>query len=227
MSEKNQEEINYPAVIAKVFQSPQMRALTKMSVFEATAAKKAKDWDELKLTRDEIEILPKLAENDWIQKTHENKIFLTKKGASLASFGIKRLVELEVPLPWDPKPKKEEYSCSCNEPAEEESTPKVEADPTQFKFALVDKHENTYPYYKWLLAITKDCEGAVLDGFGNWKDEDFKLISRLEDQFGFLEIAENFYNIEPDDDATATKIKEGLAKAGLRYDTALENAIKS
>jgi hypothetical protein len=221
---KLKEKIDYERVLKEVFQSPQMRAITKLRLAEAITPETAKRPEEFELTNEERSILPLLAENNWIEKTHENKIFLTKSGVDLSAFGLKRLTELEVPLPWDPEPKPEE-PCTCGQDDQQDRQPPEEKqviDPAAFKFTITNNHPGVYEQdYKWIVVVTKAGSNAP-DGFADWTDQEYAFINGIGDKAGFFEIAENYYSIEPDDDATAQKIKDALIEAKLQYDPNLQ-----
>jgi len=82
-----------------IFESLEMRILTKMMLVMATDSDKAQKLDDL-LMKAERKILPKLIERGFINSI-EGRYFLSKRGVSLGSMGLSRIVKLNIPLPWE------------------------------------------------------------------------------------------------------------------------------
>jgi hypothetical protein len=82
-----------------IFESLEMRVLTKMMLVEATSLERARKLDDL-LTEEEKNILPRLVEMGYINSI-EGRFFLSQRGQSLGSMGLSRIVKLNIPLPWE------------------------------------------------------------------------------------------------------------------------------
>jgi len=82
-----------------IFESPEMRILTKMMLLRVVDSEKARKLDDL-LTKAEREMVSKLIERGLINSI-EGKYFLSKRGISLGSMGLSRIVKLNIPLPWE------------------------------------------------------------------------------------------------------------------------------
>jgi hypothetical protein len=82
-----------------IFESLEMRILTKMMLVEADNASKARKLDDV-LTEEEKGILPELIERGFVNSA-EGMYFLSAQGRTLGSMGLSRIVELNIPLPWE------------------------------------------------------------------------------------------------------------------------------
>ena len=82
-----------------LFESLEMRVLTKMMLVNAVAAGEARKLDDL-LTNEEKSILPTLIERGYVN-SNEGQYFLSTRGQSLGSMGLSRIVKLDIPLPWE------------------------------------------------------------------------------------------------------------------------------
>jgi len=82
-----------------IFESLEMRILTKMMLVRATDPDKARRLDDV-LTEEERNILPKLIERGFVNSI-EGQFFLSARGRSLGSMGLSRIVKLNIPLPWE------------------------------------------------------------------------------------------------------------------------------
>lgn len=82
-----------------IFESLEMRVLTKMMLVEATSPERARKLDDL-LTEEEKNILPRLLEMGYVNSI-EGQFFLSQRGQSLGSMGLSQIVKLNIPLPWE------------------------------------------------------------------------------------------------------------------------------
>jgi len=82
-----------------LFESLDMRVLTKMMLVNAIDSDKALKLDDL-LTEEERGILPTLIERGYVNSI-EGQYFLSSRGQSLGSMGLSRIVKLDIPLPWE------------------------------------------------------------------------------------------------------------------------------
>jgi hypothetical protein len=86
-----------------VFESGEMRTLVKLMLVEAIEENNAIEVDDF-LSPEEKTILQELIYKGLVNSV-EGCFYLSKKGQSLASIGVRRLVDLGIELPWD-KPAK-------------------------------------------------------------------------------------------------------------------------
>ena len=77
--------------IDKLFSSLELRLLTKMMVYGAVNVQNARTFKNI-LTPRELEVLPRVIEKKYVAVV-DDKYYLTKRGASIASFGMKKLAE--------------------------------------------------------------------------------------------------------------------------------------
>lgn len=82
-----------------IFESLEMRVLTKMMLVMAVDSEKARKLEDL-LTEQEKSILPKLIEEGFINSL-EGRYFLSVQGKSLGTMGLRQIVNLNIPLPWE------------------------------------------------------------------------------------------------------------------------------
>ncbi len=82
-----------------IFESQQMRILTKMMLAEVTESEKARKLDKV-LTTEERSFLADLIEKGYVNSIN-GSYYLSKRGQSIGSMGLRKIVELNVPLPWD------------------------------------------------------------------------------------------------------------------------------
>lgn len=82
-----------------IFESLEMRIVTKMMLSNAIDSDKAQKLDEV-LTEEERNMLPKLIEKGLVN-SFEGRYFLSSRGLSLGSMGLSRIVRLNIPLPWE------------------------------------------------------------------------------------------------------------------------------
>jgi len=88
-------------VVEGLFESLEMRVLTKMMLLEATDADRARKLDDI-LTEEEKSILPRLIERGYVNSI-EGLFFLSQRGQALGSMGLSQIVKLNIPLPWENK----------------------------------------------------------------------------------------------------------------------------
>lgn len=86
-------------VVEGLFESLEMRVLTKMMLVEATAPERAQKLVDI-LTEEEKNMLPKLIELGYVNSI-DGRFFLSQRGQSLGSMGLNRIVKLNIPLPWE------------------------------------------------------------------------------------------------------------------------------
>lgn len=82
-----------------IFESQEMRILTKMMLTEATDQEKARKLNEM-LTAEERSFLSDLIEKGYVNSINGN-YYLSTRGQSLGSMGLRKIVELNIPLPWE------------------------------------------------------------------------------------------------------------------------------
>ena len=82
-----------------LFESREMRVLTKMMLVDAICAEKAQKLDDL-LTKEERDVLPALIERGYVNSI-EGMYYLSSRGQSLGSMGLNRIAKLDIPLPWE------------------------------------------------------------------------------------------------------------------------------
>lgn len=82
-----------------IFESFEMRILTKMMLVKATSAESARNLKDV-LTEEEMTVLPRLIERGFVNSI-EGQYFLSSRGSSLGSMGLSQIVELGIPLPWE------------------------------------------------------------------------------------------------------------------------------
>lgn len=82
-----------------IFQSSEMRILTKMMLTEATEPQKAMRARKL-ITAEERSVLPDLIEKGYVNSIN-GKYYLSKRGQAIGSMGIRKIVDLNIPLPWE------------------------------------------------------------------------------------------------------------------------------
>lgn len=87
------------AAVEGVFESKEMKILTQMMLAEATESQKARRFSDT-LTEEERSILPSLIDKGYVNSIN-GRYYLSKRGQSLGSMGIRRIVELNIPLPWE------------------------------------------------------------------------------------------------------------------------------
>lgn len=91
-----------------VFESGEMRTLVKLMLVEATEEDTAIEVDDF-LSAEEKTVLQELVYKGLVNSI-EGCFYLSKKGQSMASIGMRRLVELGIELPWD-KPATKPFVC--------------------------------------------------------------------------------------------------------------------
>jgi len=94
-----QKKPNALKAVEGIFESKEMRILTKMMLAEATEPRKAGKLKDI-LTPDERNGLTGLIERGYVNSINGN-YYLSKRGQSVGSMGIRRIVELDIPLPWE------------------------------------------------------------------------------------------------------------------------------
>lgn len=82
-----------------IFDSGEMRILTKIMLHKATNPANAQKMNKM-LSEDEKHLLPDLIERGFVNST-EGCYYLSKRGQSLGSLGLQKIVELGIPLPWE------------------------------------------------------------------------------------------------------------------------------
>lgn len=82
-----------------VFESSQMRVLTKMMLCRATSPETARSLNEI-LTKPEFDTLEKLTSKGFVNVV-EGLYYLSRRGISFGSIGLKRITDLGIPLPWN------------------------------------------------------------------------------------------------------------------------------
>ena len=82
-----------------IFESREMRILTKMMLAKVTEPEKAKKLDSV-LTTAERSFLAALIERGYVNSINGN-YYLSKRGQSIGSMGLRKIVELNIPLPWE------------------------------------------------------------------------------------------------------------------------------
>jgi hypothetical protein len=82
-----------------LFESREMRILTKMMLLNAVDAEKAQKFDDI-LTNEERPILSQLIERGFVNCI-EGRYYLSSQGQSLGSMGLSKIVKLNIPLPWE------------------------------------------------------------------------------------------------------------------------------
>lgn len=105
-----------------IFESLEMRVLTKMMLLRAIDSDKAQKLEDV-LTEEEKNILPKLIERGYVNSI-EGRYFLSPRGRSLGSMGLSRIVKLNIPLPWEnqagpPTPKMPSWAITMRLPKTE------------------------------------------------------------------------------------------------------------
>ena len=90
---------NAMEAVEGIFESLEMRVLTKMMLVKAVDPDRARKLDDI-LKEEERSILPSLIERGFVNSM-EGLYFLSTRGQSLGSMGLRRLVELDIPLPWE------------------------------------------------------------------------------------------------------------------------------
>lgn len=85
-----------------IFESKEMRILTKMMLREATEPQKALHAHAVKevITLEEQSVLPNLIEKGYVNSIN-GCYYLSERGQSLGSMGIRKIVDLNIPLPWE------------------------------------------------------------------------------------------------------------------------------
>lgn len=82
-----------------VFESLEMRILVKLMLQNATEEETAQKVDEF-LNEEEKRVLQELISKGFINSI-EGRFYLSRRGQSLASIGLRELVELGIELPWE------------------------------------------------------------------------------------------------------------------------------
>jgi len=94
-----QKKPNAMKAVEGIFESKELRILTKMMLAEVTEPQKAGKLKDI-LTPDERSGLTDLIERGYVNSVNGN-YYLSKRGQSVGSMGIRRIVELDIPLPWE------------------------------------------------------------------------------------------------------------------------------
>lgn len=82
-----------------IFDSREMRILTKMMLYKATNPANAQKMNKM-FSEDEKHLLPDLIERGLINSI-EGRYYLSKRGQSLGGVGLQKIVELGISLPWE------------------------------------------------------------------------------------------------------------------------------
>ena len=82
-----------------LFESTEMRLLTKMMLLNAIDSEKAQKFDDI-LTTEERAILSQLIERGYVNCI-EGRYYLSLQGQTLGSMGLSKIVKLNIPLPWE------------------------------------------------------------------------------------------------------------------------------
>lgn len=88
-------------IVDELFESLRMRVLTKMMLAGMTSYEKGSQMCDM-LTRDEYKMLSTLVETGFVD-WRLGKYYLTRRGCSIGSMGLKKLVDMNVTLPWEKK----------------------------------------------------------------------------------------------------------------------------
>jgi len=87
------------AAVEGIFESKEMRILTKMILVKATEPQEARKMKDI-LTTEERSVLSNLIEKGYVNSVN-GKYYLSKRGQSVGSMGIRKIVDLNIQLPWE------------------------------------------------------------------------------------------------------------------------------
>lgn len=82
-----------------IFESSEMRILTKMMLCRATSPESARSLNEI-LKKQEFAALERLTSKGFVNVV-EGRYYLSRRGISFGSVGLKRITDLGIPLPWE------------------------------------------------------------------------------------------------------------------------------
>jgi len=86
----------------KLFFSPEITITTKMLIGKLTSKERGMDVHHIKkiLNQDEVKYLTILIQKGLVN-SEEGRFYLSPKGMIIGNFGIRKLSELGIPLPWE------------------------------------------------------------------------------------------------------------------------------
>jgi hypothetical protein len=96
------EVIERPSALGAVdgiFESSEMRILTKMMLCRAISPESARSLNEI-LKKQEFSTLEKLTSKGFVNVV-EGRYYLSRRGISFGSIGLKKITDLGIPLPWE------------------------------------------------------------------------------------------------------------------------------